>query len=180
MSDRNLQARTRVISTLQSDNNHSSLHSCLLRFLSLPASIAGCAVACRPGMLSIDRPAFAGGTGSRPACPANRRSVSQIFRQNDTPKCAAACHDSLREKFCTAGMRARADFAIGRLKGPAFDPLANSAPATAPPLPDVQCKKAQYQCDDLHSYNIFTVSAISVLTSSRFFAIRLPRTGGPQ
>jgi hypothetical protein len=70
-------------------------------------------------------------------------------------------------------MRIRADFAIGRLKGPPFDPLTNSAPATAPPLPDVQCKKAQYQCDDLHSCNIFTGSAISVLTSSRLFAIRL-------
>jgi hypothetical protein len=70
-------------------------------------------------------------------------------------------------------MLTRADFAIGRLKGPPFDPLTNSAPATAPPLPDVQCKKAQYQCDDLHPCNIFTVSTISVLTSSRLFAIRL-------
>jgi len=70
-------------------------------------------------------------------------------------------------------MRARADFAIGRLKGSPFDPLASSAPVTVPPLPDVQCKKARYQCEDLHSYNIFTVSTISVLTSSRLFAIRL-------
>jgi hypothetical protein len=107
------------------------------------------------GMLFIDR-------------PANRRSVSQIFRQNDTPKCAAACRDSVRKKFCTADMRTRADFAIGRLTGPPFDPLTNSAPAIAPPLPDVQCKKAQYQCDDLHACNIFTVSAISVPASSRF------------
>jgi len=70
-------------------------------------------------------------------------------------------------------MGTRADFAIGRLKGAPFDPLTNSAPATAPPSPDVQCKKVQYQCDDLHPCNIFTVSIISVLTSSRLFAIRL-------
>jgi hypothetical protein len=74
-------------------------------------------------------------------------------------------------------MRTRADFAIGRLSGPRFDPLANSAPVTAPPLRDVQCKKVQYRCDDLHAYNVFTVSVIPVLTSARLFAIRRPRAG---
>jgi hypothetical protein len=77
-------------------------------------------------------------------------------------------------------MRTRADFAIGRLKEPPFHALTNSAPATVPPLPDAQCKKAQYQCDDLHSCNIFTVSAISVPASSHVSAINLPRAGDAQ
>jgi hypothetical protein len=65
---------------------------------------------------------FVCGIGRPATCPAIRRSLSQILRQKYTPKWAAACHDGLGRKFCTAGTRARADFAIARFKGPLFEP----------------------------------------------------------
>jgi hypothetical protein len=61
-------------------------------------------------------------------------------------------------------MGTRADFAIGRLKGPLFDPATTCAPAAEPPSPHVECKEVLYQCDYLHPCNIFTISAISGLT----------------
>lgn len=77
---------------------------------------------------------FACGMGSPPTCPAIRRSLSQILRQKYTPKWAAACHDGLGRKFCTAGTGARADFAIARFKRPLFEPA-------TPPVRQRPCRR---------------------------------------
>jgi hypothetical protein len=107
--------------------------------------------------------------------PAIRPSLSQIFRQNYTPKCAAACHDGHRRKFCTANTGIRADFAMARFKKALFEPATTCAPAAAPPSPPIECKVVQYQCDYLHPCNIFTIRAISVLIPPCPFAARLAR-----
>jgi hypothetical protein len=99
------------------------------------------------------------------------------LRQKYTLKCAAACHDGLGRKFCTAATGIRADFAIAGFKRALFEPAITCAPLATPPSPPVERKEVQYQCDYLHPCNIFTINAISVLTLPCPFAARLARTG---
>jgi len=120
-----------------------------------------------------DRLVSACGTGVGPTCAAIRRSLSQILRQKYTLKCAAACHDGLGRKFCTAGAGARADFAIDRFNRLLSGPATTCEPGAAVPSPHVGCKEVQYQCDYLHPCNILIIRAISVLISPSPFAARL-------
>ena len=89
------------------------------------------------------------------------------------PKCAAACRDGLRRKFCMAVTGIRADFDIACSKTALFEPIATCAPAAAPPSLDIECNVVQHQCDYLHPCNIFTIRAISMLIPRILFCSRL-------
>jgi hypothetical protein len=131
-------------------------------------------------MLFSERLVFACGTGSRPTYPAIRRSLAQKLREKYTPKWAATCQVGLWRKFCMAGTGTCADFAIARFDRQLFEPAATCAPAPAPPSPHIECKEVQYQCDYLHTCNIFAISAISVPVFPCPFAPRLVRAGDGQ
>jgi len=91
------------------------------------------------GVLFVDRLAAVCRTARKPACPAVRRSVARKIWQKYGPKWACAGRNGLVKKFCTAGIRTRADFVIARSKGPLREPAATSAPATGSPAPRDEC-----------------------------------------
>ena len=83
-----------------------------------------------------------------------------MVRQKYVRKRAAARHGSLAQRFCTALIDVRADFAIDGFSDPLFDPAATSAPVAAAPPPQGECTKVQYQCNYLHRCSIFSIRAI--------------------